>query len=145
MVTLVKVLSVLPSFILLSLLIGCGVDSDIGVDQESGSTLEVREQTPAPENMAPDAAISEVAAVQPVVSLTELVDNAVDLVEPTTFTVLTYNVENLFDADGVSMFDDYKVDSGYTPLKLLTKLQSCLLYTSPSPRDGLLSRMPSSA
>ena len=25
------------------------------------------------------------------------------------------------------------------------KLRSCLLYTSPSPRDGLLSRMPSSA
>ena len=25
------------------------------------------------------------------------------------------------------------------------KLISCLLYTSPSPRDGLLSRMPSSA
>ena len=25
------------------------------------------------------------------------------------------------------------------------KRQSCLLYTSPSPRDGLLSRMPSSA
>ena len=24
-------------------------------------------------------------------------------------------------------------------------LESCLLYTSPSPRDGLLSRMPSSA
>ena len=27
----------------------------------------------------------------------------------------------------------------------LAKAQSCLLYTSPSPRDGLLSRMPSSA
>ena len=27
----------------------------------------------------------------------------------------------------------------------LTKSQICLLYTSPSPRDGLLSRMPSSA
>ena len=25
------------------------------------------------------------------------------------------------------------------------RLESCLLYTSPSPRDGLLSRMPSSA
>ena len=25
------------------------------------------------------------------------------------------------------------------------KLKACLLYTSPSPRDGLLSRMPSSA
>ena len=27
----------------------------------------------------------------------------------------------------------------------LAKLHTCLLYTSPSPRDGLLSRMPSSA
>ena len=27
----------------------------------------------------------------------------------------------------------------------LERLKSCLLYTSPSPRDGLLSRMPSSA
>ena len=27
----------------------------------------------------------------------------------------------------------------------LTACQDCLLYTSPSPRDGLLSRMPSSA
>ena len=27
----------------------------------------------------------------------------------------------------------------------LKKIDSCLLYTSPSPRDGLLSRMPSSA
>ena len=30
-------------------------------------------------------------------------------------------------------------------LKSLRGLQPCLLYTSPSPRDGLLSRMPSSA
>ena len=29
--------------------------------------------------------------------------------------------------------------------KLLTQMSPCLLYTSPSPRDGLLSRMPSSA
>ena len=29
--------------------------------------------------------------------------------------------------------------------KLSTRDSSCLLYTSPSPRDGLLSRMPSSA
>ena len=28
---------------------------------------------------------------------------------------------------------------------LLKRIKSCLLYTSPSPRDGLLSRMPSSA
>ena len=30
-------------------------------------------------------------------------------------------------------------------LKYLGKGYGCLLYTSPSPRDGLLSRMPSSA
>ena len=29
--------------------------------------------------------------------------------------------------------------------KVLKSLLACLLYTSPSPRDGLLSRMPSSA
>ena len=28
---------------------------------------------------------------------------------------------------------------------ILNAIKSCLLYTSPSPRDGLLSRMPSSA
>ena len=28
---------------------------------------------------------------------------------------------------------------------LIARLEDCLLYTSPSPRDGLLSRMPSSA
>ena len=30
-------------------------------------------------------------------------------------------------------------------IKKLSGINSCLLYTSPSPRDGLLSRMPSSA
>ena len=32
-----------------------------------------------------------------------------------------------------------------TPLKILRNLGGCLLYTSPSPRDATLSRMPSSA
>ena len=34
---------------------------------------------------------------------------------------------------------------GVVEKKSYRKLISCLLYTSPSPRDGLLSRMPSSA
>ena len=34
---------------------------------------------------------------------------------------------------------------GFGPEKISYELKSCLLYTSPSPRDGLLSRMPSSA
>ena len=123
MVTLIKVLTAFASFILWSLLTGCGVDSDVVVDQESASTLEVFEQTSAPKSKVP-ASVSEVSLVQPIVPLADHVEDVVDLLEPVTFTVLTYNVENLFDADGVALFDDYKVDSGYTPRKLLTKLQS---------------------
>lgn len=45
------------------------------------------------------------------------------------FSVVVYNVENLFDVDGVALFDDYKQaeaddPEAYTPRKLLTKLQS---------------------
>jgi endonuclease/exonuclease/phosphatase family metal-dependent hydrolase len=124
MVTLIKAPAVFASFIFCSLLAGCDVDSDAGVDQESASTLEVRMQTSAPESKVVTDAVSEVSLVKPVVPLAQLVENTVDLLEPLTFTVVTYNVENLFDADGVAMFDDYKVDSGYTPRKLLTKLQA---------------------
>ena len=124
MVTLIKVINFFASFIMLSLLSSCGVDSDDGVGKASTPTSELLEQTPETESKVPAAAISEVAVVQPLVLLSELVDHADDLVEPVTFTVLTYNVENLFDVDGFSIFDDYKANSGYTPRKLLTKLRS---------------------
>ena len=124
MVTLIKAPAVFASFILCSLLAGCDVDSDAGVDQESASTLEVRMQTSAPESKVVTDAVSEESLVKSVVPLAQLVEDTVDLLEPLTFTVVTYNVENLFDADGVAMFDDYKVDAGYTPRKLLTKLQA---------------------
>ena len=44
--------------------------------------------------------------------------------------------------------DDPEVTSGHTTYitrNILLIIGTCLLYTSPSPRDGLLSRMPSSA
>ena len=41
----------------------------------------------------------------------------------------------------IEPFLDHQVAEG----KISYGLSSCLLYTSPSPRDGLLSRMPSSA
>ena len=42
--------------------------------------------------------------------------------------------------------DQDRMDQGLiTNPKDLERMQGCLLYTSPSPRDGLLSRMPSSA
>ena len=46
-------------------------------------------------------------------------------------------------ADILNNLDSFKKDI-YTIPGLLSSL-TCLLYTSPSPRDGLLSRMPSSA
>ena len=36
-------------------------------------------------------------------------------------------------------------DSDVAEIEIVEGEESCLLYTSPSPRDGLLSRMPSSA
>ena len=37
------------------------------------------------------------------------------------------------------------VDAGYKELLSVAEVTDCLLYTSPSPRDRSLSRMPSSA
>ena len=47
--------------------------------------------------------------------------------------LLEYDLETYVDADYAHKAEDRRSVSG------------CLLYTSPSPRDGLLSRMPSSA
>ena len=47
---------------------------------------------------------------------------------------------DLVRGDVLSMFSEF-----YTNGKFVASLNACLLYTSPSPRDGLLSRMPSSA
>ena len=38
-----------------------------------------------------------------------------------------------------------KLPRNASPCRQVRRCQLCLLYTSPSPRDGLLSRMPSSA
>ena len=50
-------------------------------------------------------------------------------------------MSQLFDKDGNSV-PVTLIEAG--PCRV-TQLKTCLLYTSPSPRDGLLSRMPSSA
>ena len=43
---------------------------------------------------------------------------------------------------GMDLIDDMHTSSEE---EIAAKSKACLLYTSPSPRDGLLSRMPSSA
>ena len=72
------------------------------------------------------------------------------------FADLSFTEETFEDCD---FTDCVFVDCSFTKCELdhttlneckfvrceITGLRSCLLYTSPSPRDGLLSRMPSSA
>ena len=57
-----------------------------------------------------------------------------------SFSVMTLNVNNLFD----ELDDPKKDDKAYLPIEL-KQTNNCLLYTSPSPRDLSTSRMPSSA
>ena len=51
-----------------------------------------------------------------------------------------YQLAEAERAAAVAKLQSVMAQSGGTP-----QARSCLLYTSPSPRDGLLSRMPSSA
>ena len=55
-------------------------------------------------------------------------------------TFIRYLINNFQKQNGL------KITEVTSPtFNLLNEYQICLLYTSPSPRDGLLSRMPSSA
>ena len=49
------------------------------------------------------------------------------------------------DNDGVLLAVDEDLGNSFVDMEDVTRVLVCLLYTSPSPRDGLLSRMPSSA
>jgi endonuclease/exonuclease/phosphatase family metal-dependent hydrolase len=56
---------------------------------------------------------------------------AAEKAQPTEFTVVAYNLENVFDVDGVAIFDDYKQKKPvdlftYTRFKLLTKLENAV-------------------
>ena len=59
----------------------------------------------------------------------------------TKIVVEHLGVEEAKVVDSASFIDDLGADS----LDTVELVMACLLYTSPSPRDGLLSRMPSSA
>ena len=49
-------------------------------------------------------------------------------------------LEELFDTGRISNYSQDDINS-----EVMRRFQDCLLYTSPSPRDATLSRMPSSA
>ena len=70
-------------------------------------------------------------------------------------TIGLYSFKPQDKETGLSIpFEKYTLPNGLTvvlnvdksdPIAALAVYYHCLLYTSPSPRDGLLSRMPSSA
>ena len=59
-----------------------------------------------------------------------------------SFNILVYNTHGLPE---IFISDNPKMRFPVIGNKTKNYSISCLLYTSPSPRDGLLSRMPSSA
>ena len=59
---------------------------------------------------------------------------------PNIVNVATINAKNATGAVTTSRASAVDVSADK-----VAKINTCLLYTSPSPRDGLLSRMPSSA
>ena len=72
-----------------------------------------------------------------------------------SFTVTNYDIAtktitvgstiSLSDDDTVYIATDFPEDTPIDTITTYGEFWACLLYTSPSPRDGLLSRMPSSA
>ena len=56
---------------------------------------------------------------------------------------ITEKLQNYINNFGLKLHPVQKEIIDYN--KTLGDIKSCLLYTSPRPRDGLLSRMPSSA
>ena len=59
-------------------------------------------------------------------------------------SMISRGLEPIFPMSELSVMGFVEIASHYKNLKNRLN-QTCLLYTSPSPRDGLLSRMPSSA
>ena len=66
-------------------------------------------------------------------SMRKITTGALELLDKTKLAELLPSSTELFE------------DAGDFSITLSDALHTCLLYTSPSPRDGLLSRMPSSA
>ena len=52
---------------------------------------------------------------------------------------------SLEEARRIALVEEYHDATALPNARVHAAIHTCLLYTSPSPRDGLLSRMPSSA
>ena len=71
----------------------------------------------------------------------QLDDEVLDFSQSLNIDIVLYNVDIKVTMAHIDML----ASCGHIKDAEKKKINSCLLYTSPSPRDGLLSRMPSSA
>ena len=67
-----------------------------------------------------------------------------------TYKVISEELNNLSKKENPKNIEDYKISNlysreDYIKFRALNDSNACLLYTSPSPRDNRVSRMPSSA
>ena len=95
----------------------CLVEEPVQSESGGGDTLV------AAESASSTAPTVEVAPLRPVEAA------PLPTAEPVEFSVVVYNLENVFDVDGVAMFDDYQQDEAddpftYTRRKFLTKLEN---------------------
>ena len=106
-------------------------DSDSGTDPSDGNS-----GAPGDMGTSDDPTPVEIPRVADLVTVKSLVsgDSTPAEGDTVTFEIVVTN-SGVNDATGVSLTD--LIPAGLTP--------TCLLYTSPSPRDATLSRMPSSA
>ena len=146
--TTIQLLMVLAAALMLWL--GCGSEDESII--ESDTTVGPDISTEKPESAIPtDSPKAEVEEVEDVsvtvrglvldqVTKTPLIDVRVQLTDEAGVVV-----EILTTPLGVFEFKDISADQRLTIAIDSDEYKDCLLYTSPSPRDGLLSRMPSSA
>ena len=96
------------------------------------SFASMAQAQPAPQAQPADAAA---AATLPEIAVTGNPLGASELIAPTT----------TLSGDKLLMRSESTLGETLNNLPGVSSSYFCLLYTSPSPRDGLLSRMPSSA
>ena len=82
-------------------------------------------------------------------AFTERQEYKLEIIPP--YSIIQCRRADIIDKDGVEVGRSYHRhvrcpgDDVSSDCQELQDVAGCLLYTSPSPRDGLLSRMPSSA
>ena len=111
-------------------LVGCGESQQSAPAPEAKPVEPVAEaaKPEPPTAEAPDISIHQAAKDGNIEAVKQHLDAGTDV-----------------NAKGVAGWTALQRAAWYYHIEIVELLITCLLYTSPSPRDGLLSRMPSSA